>query len=97
MPFTAGWSNVPLKVPALSKPPLWPIAIVMLPLNVGTILFWSSTAATWTGGETVAPGAVLGGGFTNTSCVAGPVGGGAAVPSNAALVSPATDAAPPVG
>src|SRR2546429_4478003 len=92
-PLTVGWSSVPRKVPAQSKPPLWPIAIVMLPLNVGTILFWSSTAATWTGGEIVAPGAVLVGCFTNTSFVAGPVVGGVAVTSNAVLVSPTKDAA----
>src|SRR5256885_1842308 len=60
----------------------------MLPLNVGTILFWSSTAATCTGGEIVAPGAVLPGCRTNTSFVAGPVVGGVAVMSNAVLVSP---------
>src|SRR5437879_5474343 len=89
-PFTAGWSSVPLKVPGLSKPPLWPIAIVMPPLNVVTILFWSSTAATRTGGEIVAPGAVLVGCPTNASFVAWPEGGGVAVMSNASLVSPAS-------
>src|ERR1051325_5751900 len=90
-PFTAGWSSVPLNVPGLSRPPLWPMAIVMLPLNVVTILFWSSTAATRTGGEVVAPGAVLVGGCRNTSLGAGPgVGGGVAVMANGAVVSPAS-------
>src|SRR5256885_17058711 len=65
----------------------------MLPLNVGTILFWSSTAATCTGGEIVAPGAVLVGCRTNMSFVAGPVVGGVAVMSNGVLVSPAKGAA----
>src|SRR5256885_3162606 len=65
----------------------------MLPLNVVTILFWSSTTATRTGGAIVAPGAVLVGCPTNSSFVAGPGGGGVAVTSNDVLVSPAYDAA----
>src|SRR5207244_11595308 len=70
------------------------MAIVMLPLNVVTILFWSSTAATRTGGEIVAPGDVLVGCPTNASLVAGPgVGGGVALMSNASLVSPASGVA----
>src|ERR1041384_6638908 len=89
-PFTAGWSSVPLNVPGLSRPPLWPMAIVMLPLNVVTILFWSSTAATRTGGEIVSPGAVLVGGCRHNNLVAGPgVGGGGAGVWNASLASPA--------
>src|SRR5437763_14609200 len=93
-PGTAGWSSVPRRLPGWGNPPLCPIAIVMLPPKVVTILFWSSNAATCTGGEIMAPGAVLVGGIANASLVAGPgAGGGVAVMSNASLVSaPSEDA-----
>src|SRR5438045_9462456 len=64
----------------------------MLPLNVVTILFRSSTTATCTG-LIVAPGGVLVGCRTNMTFVAGPGAGGVAVTSNGAPVTPGRDAA----
>src|SRR5438105_8069709 len=92
-PFTAGTSLVPFRVAPPSRLPSCPILIQMVPLKVVTVLFRSSTAATCTGGEIMAPGAVLVGSTANASLVDGPGGGGVAVTSNALLASPARGAA----
>src|SRR2546421_10130135 len=89
-PFTAGTSFVPFRFAPPSKLPACSILIEMVPAKLVTRLFWASKASTRTGGEIVAPGAVLVGRRTDRRFVAGAgsSGGGAAGGDHGGRVHP---------
>src|SRR4051794_31057091 len=70
-PSTAVAVMVPDSVPATTKPPLCPIAIVTGPLKLVTRLPSASNAMTWTAGSMGRVGRVVPGSMMNSKCSGG--------------------------
>src|SRR5712672_1042687 len=69
-PFTAFTVFVPDRVPAFTKPALYPIAMVTEPVKVLSVFPKSSTTRTCTGGVIVRSGNVVLGCVLKTRCAA---------------------------